>query len=32
MEENYIKQPVEDFNKKLEDLTQAIEMLKTPNS
>ena len=26
------KQQIEDLNKKLEDLTQAIEMLKTPNS
>ena len=26
------KQQVEELNKNLEDLTQAIEMLKTPNS
>ena len=26
------KQQIEELNKKLEDITQAIEMLKTPNS
>ena len=29
---NMYKQQVDELNKKLEDLTQAIEMLKTPNS
>ena len=31
-ESNIYKQQVKELNKKLEDLTQAIEMLKTPNS
>ena len=31
-ERKIYKQQVEELNKKLEDLTQAIEMLKTPNS
>ena len=31
-ERKIYKQQIEDLNKKLEDLTQAIEMLKTPNS
>ena len=30
-ERKLYKQQVEDLNKKLEDLTQAIEMLKSPN-
>ena len=31
-ERKLYKQQVEELNKKLEDLTQAIELLKTPNS
>ena len=31
-ERKIYKQQIEELNKKLEDLTQAIEMLKTPNS
>ena len=31
-ERKIYKQQVEELEKKLEDLTQAIEMLKTPNS
>ena len=31
-ERKIYKKQVEDLSKKLEDLTQAIEMLKTPNS
>ena len=31
-EREIYKQQKEDFNKKLEDLTQAFELLKTPNS
>ena len=31
-ERKIYKQQVEELNKKLEDLTQATEMLKTPNS
>ena len=31
-ERRIYKQQVEELNKKLEDLTQAIELLKTPNS
>ena len=31
-ERKIYKQQVEELNKKLEDLTQAIELLKTPNS
>ena len=32
MKENFDKQQIKEPNKKLEDLTQAIEMLKTSNS
>ena len=31
-ERKIYKQQIEELNKRLEDLTQAIEMLKTPNS
>ena len=31
-ERNLYKQQIEELNKKIEDLTPAIEMLKTPNS
>ena len=32
MKEKFIKQQIEELNKMLEGLIQAIEMLKTPNS